>query len=131
MLTILGLIVALQVSPMPSVTETPAAAAPLPGPQPTDNAAVGKIAREQFYAFASGKVDATLYSMPIPKSVMPQVQAFLSALGPVKNVTLVQSEKMGESLVYVYKFTCENGATLEQLSIKDGKIDGIYFRPVQ
>lgn len=42
---------------------------------------------------------------------MPQVQAFLTALGAVKNVTLIQSTKMGAS--------------------KDGKIDGIYFRPVQ
>ncbi|HKU67873.1 MAG TPA: hypothetical protein VJP85_08855 [Candidatus Baltobacteraceae bacterium] len=131
MLAVLTLILAMQTTPAASSSTTPAAAAPLPSPLPTDNPAVGKLARQQFYAFAAGKIDASAYSIEIPKDVMPQVQAFLSALGAVKDVTLVQSTKIDESDVYVYKFTCENGAALEQLSIKNGKIDGIYFRPVQ
>ena len=128
MLAIGVLILALQTTPAPSPSSTSAAAAPLPAPLPTDNPSVAKLAREQFYAFASGKIDTSLYSIDIQSA--PQAQAFLSALGAVKSVTLVQTTKMNESDVYVYKFTCENGAALEQLSLKDGKIDGIVFRPV-
>lgn len=123
-----ALILALQTTPAPSPSPTPAAAAPLPAPLPTDNPSVARLAREQFYAFASGKIDTSLYSTDIQSA--PQAQAFLSALGAVKNVVLLQTAKMGESDVYVYKFTCENGAALEQLSLKGGKIDGIVFRPV-
>ncbi len=130
MLLSAALIVALQATPAPAAS-TPAAAAPLPSTMPTDNPAVGKLARAQFYAFASGKVDASQYAMPLPTDAMPQVQAFLTGLGPVKSVALIQTARMGASDVYVYKFTCENGAALEQLSIKDGKIDGIYFRPIE
>jgi predicted Abi (CAAX) family protease len=135
MLHIFALIFGLEATPSPapspSPSGTPAAAAPLPTPLPTDNAAVSKMAREQFYAFAAGKIDGSQYSIEIPKDVMPQTQAFLSALGDVKSVTLVQSTKMGDSDVYVYKFTCANGAALEQLSVKNAKINGIFFRPVQ
>lgn len=35
------------------------------------------------------------------------------------------------SRVYVYKFACANGAAVQQISIKDGKINGIYFRPAE
>lgn len=128
MLAYAALVLALQTTPAPSPSSTSAAAAPLPAPLPTDNPSVAKLAREQFYAFASGKVDTSLYSIDVQSA--PQAQAFLSALGAVKNVVLVQTTKVGDSDVYVYKFTCENGAALEQLSLKDGKIDGIVFRPV-
>jgi hypothetical protein len=131
MIALAALILALQATPAPSPSATPVGAAPVPSPLPTDNPAIGKLAREQFYAFVAGKVDPSQYSISIPTQAMPQARAFLSSLGPVVNVTLVQSTKMDDSDVYVYKFTCQNGAALEQISIKNGKIDGIYFRPVQ
>lgn len=131
MIALAALILSLQATPTPAPSVTPVGAAPVPSPLPSDNAAIGKIARAQFYAFAAGKIDPAQYSISIPPQAMPQAQAFLSSLGPVENVSLVQNAKMGESDVYVYKFTCQNGAALEQLSLKNGKIDGIYFRPVQ
>lgn len=132
MLAAFALIAALQAAPTPAATGTPAAAAPLPGATPTANPAMEKLAREQFGAFASGKIDPSRYSVVIPKDALPAVQAFLSALGPVQAVDLIQSTKVNGDTVYVYRFTCENGAALEQLSVKaTGKIDGIYFRPVQ
>lgn len=131
MLAGLALIAALQATPIPAAGGTPAAAAPLPTATPTANPAVDRLARAQFSAFATGKIDASQYSVAIPKNVMPQVQAFLTALGPVNTVDLIQSQRMGADTIYVYRFTCQNGAVLEQLSIKDGKIDGIFFRPVQ
>lgn len=132
MLAAIALIAALQASPAPSSTGTPAGAAPLPSATPTANPAMEKLARQQFGAFASGRIDASQYSVSLPKDAIPQVQAFLSALGPVQSVDLVQSGKINGDTLYVYRFTCQNGAALEQLSVKaNGKIDGIYFRPVQ
>jgi hypothetical protein len=131
MIALAALILALQATPTPSASTTPVGAAPVPSPLPTDNPVVGKLAREQFYAFTAGKIDPTQYSISIPPQAMPQAQAFLSSLGPVVNVTLIQSTRIDESNVYVYKFSCQNGAALEQISLKNGKIDGIYFRPVQ
>ena len=132
MLAAIALIAALQASPTPASTGTPAGAAPLPSPTPTANPAMEKVARQQFGAFTSGKIDASQYSVAIPKDALAQVQAFLSALGPIQAVDLVQSGKINGDAIYVYRFTCQNGAALEQLSVKpNGKIDGIYFRPVQ
>jgi hypothetical protein len=131
MLELAALILALQATPAPSPSATPVGAAPLPSPLPTDNPTVSKLAREQFYAIIAGKIDESEYSSALPKSLLAQAQAFLSSLGPVQNVTLIQSAKMSDSDVYVYRFTCQNGAALEQLAIKNGKIDSIFFRPVQ
>lgn len=132
MLAAIALIALVQAAPTPGSTGTPAGAAPLPSATPTANPAMGKLARQQFDAFASGKIDLSQYSVAIPKDAVAQVQAFLSALGPVQAVDLIQSGKANADTLYVYRFTCENGAALEQLSIKaNGKIDGIYFRPVQ
>lgn len=131
MLAAAFLIALLAGTPAPQPSATPAAAAPAPSPQPAGNPAVGKLAREQFDAFLSGKIDAAQYSVSIPSAALGQVQAFLSALGPVKSVTLVQKAAIGGSTVYVYRFICANGSVLEQLSLKDGKINGIYFRPVE
>lgn len=129
MIAAAALIALLQATPQSAAT--PAAAAPAPSPQPAGNPAAAKLAREQFDAFLSGKIDTSQYSVAIPSAALSQVQAFLSALGPVKSVTLVQKAAIGGSTVYVYRFICANGSVLEQLSVKDGKINGIYFRPVQ
>lgn len=133
MLASAALIIALQATPtpIPSPSGTPAAAQPVPSPLPTDNPTVAKLARDQFYAFASGRIDSSLYSIEIPKDALPQVQAFLTELGPIESLQLVQSTKTGESTVYVYQFNCQNGGALEQISLRNGKIDGIFFRPVQ
>lgn len=131
MIALLALLLALQATPSPAASDTPADAAPVPSPAPTDNPEIAKLARAQFSAFKSGKIDTSQYSVAIPKDALPQVQAYLSELGPIQNVTLVQSAKINGAAVYVYKFSCQNGAALEQLSVKDGKINGIYFRPVQ
>jgi hypothetical protein len=131
MLAYVALILALQVTPAPSPSVTPPGSAPVPTPLPSDNPTIGKLAREQFYAFIAGKVDASQYATAPSKGLLLQAQAFLSSLGPVQNVTLVQNTKTDDGDVYVYRFTCQNGAALEQLAIKNGKIDSVLFRPVQ
>ncbi|HLI95213.1 MAG TPA: hypothetical protein VKT72_03880 [Candidatus Baltobacteraceae bacterium] len=127
MLALLTLVAALQASPAPASTTTSPPAATAPAEDP----AITKLARAQYDAFSSGKLDASQYSVPIPQDAITQVQAGLTSLGPVKSVQFVKSVAVKGSNVYVYKFTCANGAALEQLSVKDGKINGIYFRPVQ
>ncbi len=114
-------------SPAPSVSPAPQASAAAPAEDP----AITKLAREQYDAFAAGKVDATKYSAAIPADAIAQVQAGLTALGPVKSVILLRTVSSAQGTVYVYKFIAENGAALEQLSVKDGKIDGIYFMPAK
>lgn len=129
MLALLTLAAVLQSSPAPAASAAPSASA-APAALAEDPA-VTKLARAQYDAFASGKIDASQYSVPIPHSAIAQVQADLSALGPIKNVMFLQAAKLAAGTVYVYEFACQNGAVLEQLSVKDGKINGIYFRPAQ
>ncbi len=129
MLALLTMVAVLQASPAPASTTSspPAAAATAPAEDP----AITKLARAQYEAFASGKVDQTQYAQAVPQNAIAQVQAGLTALGPVKSVELVKTAVVKGSNVYLYKFTCANGAAMETLAVKDGKIDGIYFRPAQ
>jgi hypothetical protein len=126
------LVAALQSSPAPAASTAPVpAASSVPAPAPTEDPNVIKLARAQYDAFASGKVDQSLYPQPVPAAAIAQVQAGLSSLGAVKSVTLVKTTSVQGSQVYVYKFTCANGAAIETLALKDGKISGIYFSPAQ
>lgn len=133
MLALLTLLAALQSSPAPAASAASAAAAPVasaaPAAAPAEDPAITKLARDQFDAFAAGKFDASQYSVTLPKRAIAQVHAGLSALGTVKTQTFMESKAISGSMVYVYKFTCANGSVYEQLSVKDGKINGIYFAP--
>ena len=129
MLALLTLAAALSASPSPAASPS---AAPAPtSSAPAENPAITKLANEQFDDFAAGKVNVSEYSVKIPKDALAQVQAGLSSAGAVKSVTLVKQMDVMGSTVYVYRFTCANAAVLEQLSLKDGKINGIYFAPAQ
>lgn len=110
------------ITPQPAATSTPVA---------SEDPKITKIARDQYDAFAKGNIDTSQYSVPIPAGAIAQVQAGLSALGAVKTVTFLGSRSMSGSMMYQYKFTCANGAAIETLALKDGKIDGIYFKPAQ
>jgi hypothetical protein len=96
-----------------------------------EDPSITKLVREQFDAFVAGKIDTSQYSVPIPAASLAQAHAGLAALGAVKSVRFVESRPISGSMVYAYKFVCANGAVYEQLSVKDGKIDGIYFAPAQ
>lgn len=128
----LAAVLAAPPGPAASPSASPAAAAPsTPAAAPAEDPKITKLAREQFDAFAAGKYDPSQYSIAVPKAALAQVQTGLSSLGALKSVTFVKSASVSGSMVYVYKFTCANGAALEQLSVKDGKINGIYFVPSQ
>lgn len=134
MLAHLALIGILQSAPQPGaspeavITPQPAATAASAN---AEDPKVTKIAREQYDAFAKGNLDKSDYSVPIPAGAIAQVQAGLDALGPVKSVKFLGSMAMNGSMMYQYEFTCAKGAAIETLSLKDGKIDGIYFKPAQ
>jgi hypothetical protein len=129
MLALLTLTAALVASPAPA---TPAAVpTPASTAASTEDQAITKLARQQYDAFAAGKIDQSQYSVTIPQNAIAQVQSGLAALGAVKRIDFIKNAEVMGSMVYVYKFTCANGAAIEQLSVKDGKINGIYFRPVQ
>lgn len=131
MLALLTLLAAIEASPAPATSPaaaTPAASA-APAAAPAEDPAITKLAREQFDAFVAGKLDPSQYSVTIPKHSIAMAHAGLSALGAVKSVTFMESAPIQGSMVSVYKFTCADGAVLEQISVKDGKINGIYFAP--
>lgn len=131
MLALLTLAAALEASPAPAAAPSapPAAASSAPAPSQPEDPNITKLAREQFDAFVAGKLDPSQYSITVPKRSIAQAQAGLSSLGAIKSVTFMESAPIQGSMVYAYKFTCANGAVLEQLSVKDGKINGIYFAP--
>lgn len=133
MLALLTLVAALEASPAPAASPAaPAAAASAaPAPAVTEDPAITKLAREQYDAFAAGKVDQSQYSAAVPQAAISQVQAGLTSIGAVKSVAFVKGSTLAGSMVYVYKFTCAKGAAYEQIAVKDGKIDGIYFVPAQ
>lgn len=133
MLAHLLLVAALQstAAPAPAASASPAATASTAPAAPAEDPKVTKIARDQYDEFASGKVDQSMYPQPVPANAIAQVQAGLSSLGAVKTVTLVKTMAVKGSQVYVYKFTCANGAAIETLALKAGKISGIYFAPAQ
>lgn len=127
MLALLALLSALQASPAPAASAAATSAATAsPAPLPTDPE---QLARQQFAAFASGNVDARWYSAPLPAGAVDQVKTYLQGLGAIKSVALVKTADTPYGKAYVYKFTCTNGAVLEQLVAKGGVIQGIYFRP--
>ena len=88
-----------------------------------------EIARAQFEAWASGKIDKSAYSIDLPADAVAQLHEILPALGPIQSVALVTHASLPGGSVYIYRFTCKNGSALEQISFKDGKINGIYFKP--
>ncbi len=126
MLAHMLLLAALQTTPSPAATTAPAPSAAATREDP----AITKIVRAQYDAFAAGKVDASQYSISVPQNAIAQVQAGLASAGAVKSVTFLKMAALPQGTVYAYKFTCANGAVIEQISLKDGKINGIYFRPV-
>ena len=67
--------------------------------------------------------------MDVPQSTIDQVRQLLVAMGPIISLTLVSHVNAPLGSVYVYRITCRNGAALEQISFKDGKINGLYFKP--
>ncbi len=109
---------------MPTVTSSPAAIA-----TPAEDPHITKIARAQYDAFAAGKIDPSQYSVDIPASAVAQVQAALTRLGPIQSVSFLKSATLASGTAYAYRFTCQKGDIIEQISIKDGKINGIYFIP--
>jgi hypothetical protein len=131
LLALLTLVAALEASPAPAASPSapPAAASSAPAASQPEDPSITKLAREQFDAFVAGKLDPSQYSITVPKRSIAQAQAGLSALGAIKSVSFVESAPIQGSMVYAYKFTCANGAVLEQLSVKGGKINGIYFAP--
>lgn len=135
MIASLALLAALQATPPPlAPVDTPA---PIFSPAPAvpgTPAASGvkdpeKLARDQFAAWSAGKVDKSLYAFDIPQSAIDQVHQALPSLGAVIGVALATHADVAQGDVYIYKFTCANGAVLEQLSLKDGKINGLSFKP--
>lgn len=136
MIASLVLLVALQQTPPPLAPDTPT---PIFSPAPAVTgtpAASGvkdpeKLARDQFAAWSAGKVDKSLYTFDIPQSAIDQVHQALPGLGTVIGVALATHADVPQGDVYIYKFTCANGSVLEQLSLKDGKINGLSFKPAQ
>ena len=130
MIALLTLLAAIQASPAPAARATSApAAAATAAPAPSEDPNVTNIARAQYDAFASGNVDQSLYPQPIPPETIAKVKTALTSLGAVKSVRLVRTMSVNGADGYVYEFTCANGAVLEGLALKDGKIAGIRFSP--
>jgi hypothetical protein len=126
-LALLALLSSLQSSPAPAASAAPAAAATAsPAPLPADPE---QLARQQFAAFLSGNIDQRWYVQPLPQNAIEQVHTYLQSLGAIKNVALLKTADTAYGKAYAYKFTCANGAVLEQFVAKTGIIQGIYFRP--
>lgn len=129
MIALITLIVAYQTStpsPPPALTATPSAIA-----SPVEDPSITKLARQQFNSIVAGKIDKTQYSIAIPASALSRAQAGLAKFGPVQKVEFLKSLLLAQGTVYVYRFTCQKGAVIEQISLKGGKINGIYFAPAQ
>lgn len=126
MIAAIALLAALQTTPAPapSATSTPAAATALP-------ADPEQLARFEWAEFASGKIDQSHFSQPIPQSAIDQLHQALPALGAIKSVTLLKKADTPYGPGYAYKVVCEKGAAIEQFTIKNGTITGIYFTPAQ
>jgi hypothetical protein len=126
MLVLITFLFALQTYPNAMPSSTPAI---IGTPAGTENPAMTQLAREQFDAFASGKIDKSQYSVDIPQSAIEQAQKALSSLGPVQSVQFMGSAPLSAGTGYAYRFVCEKGTVIERFSIKDGKINAIYFAP--
>lgn len=131
----LALAALLQATPMPSPSTLPSS---MPSTMPSTEAGNAganiqpeQVARAQFAAFASGKIDQSQYSKPIPQSAINQLHQVLPSLGPVKSFTLLKQAETPYGPGWAYKVTCEKGAVLEQFTMKDGKITQIVFSPAQ
>lgn len=90
-----------------------------------------RLARFEWAEFASGNVDQTHFTQPIPQNAIDQLHQVLPSLGAIKSVTLIKKADTPGGPGYAYKVVCEKGAVIEQFAVKDGKITGIYFSPAQ
>lgn len=119
------------------LTPAPSAAPPTPSPGPVATIAATlpsdplQLARQQFAAFAAGAVDQSWYAQPMPQSALDQVKAGLTAAGRIKSVTLLKQAQTPYGKGYAYKFVCENASVIEQFSVLNGKITGIFFSPAK
>lgn len=131
----LALAALLQATPMPSPSTMPSSMpSTMPSSQAGDagaNIQPEQVARAQFAAFASGKIDQSQYAKPIPQSSIAQLHQVLPALGAPKSFTLLKQGQTAYGPGWAYKVTCEKGAVLEQFTMKDGKITQIVFSPAQ
>ena len=129
MIALLTLAALLDATPAPAATTT---ATPAPAvsaaPLPSDPE---QIAKEEWAQFSSGKVDQSRFITPIPQKSIDQLGQVLPTLGAVKSVALVKQADTPQGKGYAYKFTCENGAAIEQFIVDKGKIVSIWISPAQ
>lgn len=101
-----------------------------------ENPAVTKIAREQFEAWKSGKLDLTAYTsgaqVYFTADVKSQVKAALNSLGDLRSFTY-DGSRPAQNGIYVetYRITGAKGSALELIHLDDaGRIDSIFFAPL-
>ena len=126
-IAVFAMLAALQASPAPAAPPAAAATAS-PAPLPTDPE---QLARQQFAAFASGNIDQRWYSQPIPAAAIAQLRQYLPGLGTVKSFTLIKQNDTPNGPGYAYRVSCAQGTVIEQFTVKNGTITGIYFSPAQ
>ena len=117
-------------SPAPS-----ASAAASPAELPEDKAVTAR-ARAEFIAWQSGTIDRTHYTKPaadaFSDAVIAQVSPQIKALGALTTMTFVSAHPYQGDVIYRYTLACANGNALYTYVINgDGKIDGIFFKPLQ
>ncbi len=130
MIALITFLVALD-SAAPSNTAAPST------PPSASPAAIGlpkdpeQLARFEFAEFASGKIDQSHFSQPIPQTAIDQLHQVLPSLGAIKSMTLIKKADTPAGPGYAYKVVCEKGALIEQFAVKDGTITSIWFAPAQ
>lgn len=90
-----------------------------------------KLARYEFAEFASGKIDQSHFSQPIPQNAIDRLHQVLPSLGAVKSMTLIKQADTPVGPGYAFRVVCDKATLIEQFAVKDGKITSILFTPAQ
>lgn len=120
--------------PTPSPAPSASAGASVPADLPEDKAVTAR-ARAEFIAWQSGTIDHTHYtklaSDAFTDTVIGQVSPQLKALGTLNTMTFVSAHPYQSDTIYRYTLACANGNALYTYVINgEGKIDGIFFKPL-
>ena len=115
----------------------PASPSPVASPSPAASADPAQTAkaRAEYDAWAAGKPDMSHYIAGASAELtaaIPQVQAYLQAIGPVKTFAFQRTTTAQGMTVAIYLATAEKGSAQELISWDAaGKIQLIFFHPGQ
>lgn len=124
---------AILAAPAAALAQSPSPEPSASASAPVENPAVTKIARAQFEAWKSGKLDLDAYTSGVQAyftaDVKSHVKQFLTSLGDVQSFTYAGSRPAANGIfVETYRVTAAKGSALELIHLDDaGKIDSIFF----